>query len=178
MSEQHSETGESSAVLETVESTDSLEARTLNVRQGAFAIATTQDTLNRLRTGNLGPCVAFYGINRRAGVTFMSHVDGNLCGFRALEDRLSSATNGDLESFALYATTNYTMTARLGLPRSCRRGVSLVALMVVAGVDSRRRRLWFRKPSADLHLRPASLRHMARQALHAVAVLRTRRGQS
>lgn len=114
MREQHSETGESSAVLQTVELTDSLEARTLNVRQGAFAIATKQDTLNRLRTGNLGPCVAFYGINRRAGVTFMSHVDGNLCGFRALEDRLSSATNGDLESFALYATTNYTMTARLG----------------------------------------------------------------
>ncbi|WP_458026165.1 hypothetical protein [Paraburkholderia caledonica] len=44
----------------------------------------------------------------------MSHVDGNLCGFQELEDRLSSATVGDLESFALYATTNYTITARLG----------------------------------------------------------------
>lgn len=78
-----------------------------------FAVTTSQDKLSVLRTGNIGPCVAFFGINERSGVAFMSHVDGNLYGIGAMRDRLKEATNNDLDGFSLYFTTNYTLIARL-----------------------------------------------------------------
>ncbi|WP_413216058.1 hypothetical protein [Paraburkholderia kururiensis] len=43
----------------------------------------------------------------------MSHVDGNLCGFRALAERLAKETGGDIAGFSLYFTTNYTISARV-----------------------------------------------------------------
>jgi hypothetical protein len=81
MNQQGDEPGILSGVLDSKSSDRQREERTLNVRQGAFAIVKRTDTLSLLRTGNLGPCVALCGVNERAGVVFMSHVDGNLCGF-------------------------------------------------------------------------------------------------
>jgi hypothetical protein len=60
------------------------EHRTYNVRQRTFAVTTKRDRLSRLRTGYLGPCVAFYGLHAGKGVAFVSHVDGNLRGIGPL----------------------------------------------------------------------------------------------
>jgi hypothetical protein len=45
----------------------------------------------------------------------MSHVDGNLRGIEPLAARLIKATEGDLNGFSLYLTTNYTLTLRFFL---------------------------------------------------------------
>jgi len=78
-----------------------------------FAVTTKQEELSILRTGFLGPCVAFYGINEKKGIAFMSHVDANLFGMGGLRDRLKEVAEGDLDGFSLYVTTNYTLTIRV-----------------------------------------------------------------
>jgi len=89
------------------------EQKTLNVRQRQFAIAKEGDGKRVLRTGFLGPCVAFYGVNASKGVAFMSHVDGKICGLKTLVEQLKHDADGDLRGFSLFLTTNYTFTLRI-----------------------------------------------------------------
>lgn len=87
--------------------------RTHDVRQRTFAVARKFDPKTILRTGFLGPCVAFYGINPNKGVVFMSHIDGRVCGLESMVDELKHAADGDIQGFNLYLTTNYTFSLRL-----------------------------------------------------------------
>lgn len=89
------------------------EEKTLNVRQRQYAIAKRGDSQSVLRTGYLGPCVAFYGVNPSKGVAFMSHVDGKVSGLKAMVEQLKLHVDGDLEGFSLYITTNFTCTLRI-----------------------------------------------------------------
>ena len=87
--------------------------KVLNVKQRTFAVAKRDDRQSVLRTGNLGPCVAFYGIDRTRGIAFMSHVDGKTLGLNLMAKRLLAEAEGDLSGFELYITTNYTLTLRM-----------------------------------------------------------------
>lgn len=96
-----------------LETDGDLEEKTLNVRQGTFAVCKKGDRKSILRTGFIGPCVAFYGINADKGVAFMSHIDGKIFGLKAMVERLDRDAEGDLHGFSLYLTTNYTFTLRI-----------------------------------------------------------------
>jgi hypothetical protein len=85
----------------------------LNVRQREFAVTNGDNQAVILCTGNIGPCVAFYGRHNKKKVAFMSHVDLNIRGYKNLAAKLKELTNDDLEGFSLYATTNYTITLRV-----------------------------------------------------------------
>jgi len=85
----------------------------LNVKQRTFAIAKKGDLKTVLRTGYIGPCVAFYGINVDKGVAFMSHIDGKICGLKSMVEQLKHEADGDLQGFSLYLTTNHTFTLRI-----------------------------------------------------------------
>ncbi|MEX3845588.1 hypothetical protein [Paraburkholderia sp. BR10882] len=110
------------------------EERTYNVRQRTFAVTNKENRLSVLRTGYLGPCVAFYGIHTEKGVAFMSHVDGNLRGIDDLAARLKEETNGDLAGFSLYLSTNYTLLARFFVLAAIL--LYFTAVAIVRGVDS------------------------------------------
>lgn len=94
-------------------SNSSQEENIFDVRQRTFSVTTAGDKKNVLRTGYIGPCVAFYGRHKDNKVVFMSHVDGNIFGYKNLEAKLKSLTNENLEGFSLYATTNYTISLRI-----------------------------------------------------------------
>ena len=97
------------------ETDSNAEQRTINVNQHTYAIARASDRKNILRTGNLRPCIAFYGIHHGHGVAFMSHIDGKICGIDAMVRTLDEMTGGDLEKFSLYFTTNYTIWLRIAV---------------------------------------------------------------
>lgn len=86
---------------------------TLDVKERTFAIAKKGERKTILRSGYLGPCVAFYGINAHKGVAFMSHVDGNIYGMKRMVEQLELEADGDLKGFSLYLTTNYTLAVRV-----------------------------------------------------------------
>jgi hypothetical protein len=85
--------------------------KTLNVRQRTFAVAKKGDRQSILRTGYLGPRVAF--INAAKGLAFISHIDGKICGLKSMAEQLKRQADGDLQGFSLYLTTNYTFTLRI-----------------------------------------------------------------
>lgn len=68
-----------------------------------------------LRTGYIGPCVAFYGVNPDKGIAFMSHIDGNIVGLQEMSKQLDKASNKDLKGFFLFATSNYSWPLRLAI---------------------------------------------------------------
>lgn len=82
-----------------------------NVPERTFAVTTKDNPKHILRTGNIGPCVAFYGFNQN-GVAFMSHLDGMFKNSSGLTMRLNELTQNDLSGFSLYFTTNYFLAVR------------------------------------------------------------------
>lgn len=82
------------------------EEKVLNLRQRHFAVVRKSDRKSILRTGYIGTCVAFYGINRSKGVAFMAHIDGQIRGLEALIVELTSAADGDLEGFEIAMASN------------------------------------------------------------------------
>lgn len=92
-----------------------LEAKTLDVPQGCFDVVFKRGEKSILRTGNIGPCVAFSGVNSIEGVAFLAHVDGKVWGLGRMLKVASTHSNGSLQGYRLYLTTNYTFTLRLGL---------------------------------------------------------------
>lgn len=83
-----------------------------DVRQRTFAVTTKTSRKHILRTGYIGPCVAFYGVNDK-GVAFMAHLDGSIGDSHLLTARLMHETKKDLSGFSLYFTTNYFLLVRL-----------------------------------------------------------------
>lgn len=92
-----------------------MEAKTLNVPQGRFDVVVKQGEKTILRTGNIGPCVAFSGHNSTKGVAFMAHVDGKVWGLGRMLEVARANNDGSLRGYKLYLTTNYTFTLRLCL---------------------------------------------------------------
>lgn len=92
-----------------------LEQKTLDVPQGCFDIAVTRGEKSILRTGNIGPCVAFCGLNSTKGVAFMAHVDGKVWGLGRMLEVARASNDGSLRGYSLFLTTNYTFSLRLGV---------------------------------------------------------------
>lgn len=108
--------------------------KTFNVKQRSFCVITKHSEFPiLLRTGYIGPCVAFYGFNERQGVAFMAHIDGNVRGVGKLMERLKEAANGDLEGFSLYAATNWSLIWLSS--------VSLISIMLIAAIGFKASRI-------------------------------------
>lgn len=92
-----------------------LERKTLDVPQGCFDIAVKRGEKSILRTGNIGPCVAFCGHNSKKGVAFMAHVDGKVWGLGRMLEVARASNDGSLRGYSLFLTTNYTFSLRLSV---------------------------------------------------------------
>ncbi|WP_413460458.1 hypothetical protein [Herbaspirillum huttiense] len=82
-----------------------------HVLERTFVVTTAADDF-KLKTGYLGPCVAFYGRHKRADVSFMAHIDGYFAGMDELTAQLRHASDDQLASFDLYFCSNYTLPLR------------------------------------------------------------------
>lgn len=87
------------------------QVRAYHVPQRTFVVAPGTDEFG-LKTGYLGPCVAFYGRNRTNGVSFMAHIDGSLAGIDSLTTQLQKESCNRLQDFDLYVCSNYTLWLR------------------------------------------------------------------
>lgn len=83
------------------------------VRQRHYAVVKAVGEKSVARTGFLGPCVAFYGLNEAKGVAFMAHVDGYVWGLGKLITELKLATGGDLDGFEVALALNYKYCPRV-----------------------------------------------------------------
>ena len=88
------------------------QVRAYHVPQRTFVVAPATDKFG-LKTGYLGPCVAFYGRNKTNGVSFMAHIDGSLAGIDGLTTQLQEESSNILKDFDLYVCSNYTLPLRV-----------------------------------------------------------------
>lgn len=86
---------------------------TLNVRQRQFAIGKRDSRVSAIKTAYLGPCTAFYGVDRHRGLVFLTHLDLHACGLGRLVHELKRHTDGDLSGFEIYLATGMSWWCRL-----------------------------------------------------------------